>query len=285
MKPSFKGWYYKQQANGKTLAVIPGKSSDCAFILVITNTASYNIEYDLSDYSEGSHGKDEILRIGDSSFSTSGIKLRINQNDISLNGDLEYRNLTPINGDIMGPFRFFPMECRHGIVSMKHDVHGKIILNSEEMDFSNGVGYIETDSGVSFPEGYAWVHCNDFKENCSIMAAVAKIPFMGFHFWGCICVVWIDGKENRLATYKGARILQCEHNIIIIKQGNYTLTVKANQQNAHNLAAPKSGVMSRIIKESPSCPAEFKFTKKGSTIFSGRSMYASYEYMMDGVLF
>ena len=282
MKPSFKGWYYKQQANGKTLAVIPGKSSDSAFILAITDTASYNITYNLSDYSEDRQGKDGILRIGDSSFSNSGIKLRINSDVLSLNGDLEYRNLTPIRGDIMGPFRFFPMECRHGIVSMKHSVHGRITLNNEEMDFYNGVGYIETDSGVSFPEGYAWVHCNDFKESCSIMAAVAKIPFMGFHFWGCICVVWIDGKEYRLATYKGAKILQCEHNIIKIKQGNYTLTVKANQQNAHNLAAPKFGVMSRIIKESPSCPAEFLFTKKGDTIFSDESLYASYEYMMNG---
>ena len=290
MKPTFKGWYYKQQANGKTLAVIPGKSSDSAFILVITDTASYNITYDLSDYSEDNHkkggdGKSGILRIGDSSFSNSVIKLRINCDDILLNGDLEYRILTPIKGDIMGPFRFFPMECRHGIVSMKHDVYGKITLNGEEMDFNNGVGYIETDSGISFPEGYTWIHCNDFKENCSIMAAVAKIPFMGLHFWGCICVIWIDGKEYRLATYKGAKILQCEHNIIKLKQGEYILTVKANQQNAHNLAAPKFGAMSRIIKESPSCPAEFLFTKKDNVIFSGESMYASYEYMMDGVLF
>jgi hypothetical protein len=39
MRPAFKGWYYKQQANGKTLAAIPGKSSDGAFIMVITDCA------------------------------------------------------------------------------------------------------------------------------------------------------------------------------------------------------------------------------------------------------
>jgi hypothetical protein len=83
------------------------------------------------------------------------------------------------------------MECHHGIVSMKHDVQGKVAFNGEEMDFNDGVGYIETDSGVSFPEGYTWIHSNDFNENCSIMAAVAKIPFLKRHFWGCICVVWL----------------------------------------------------------------------------------------------
>jgi len=124
IKPTFKGWYYKQQANGRTLAIIPGKSSTRAFILVITDAASYNISYNLSEYKEG-----KVLRIGNSSFSSSGIKLRINNNNISLNGNLKYRNLTPIKGDIMGPFRFFPMECRHGVVSMKHDVFGQIELN------------------------------------------------------------------------------------------------------------------------------------------------------------
>ena len=242
---------------------------------MITDTTSYSIPYNLSDYKEG-----KVLRIGNSSFSSSGIKLRINNNNISLNGNLKYRNLTPIKGDIMGPFKFFPMECRHGIISMKHDVFGQIELNGEKWSFNNGTGYIETDSGISFPEGYTWVQSNDFKKNCSIMAAVAKIPFAGFHFWGCICVVWIDGKEYRLATYKGAKICRCEHNVIELRQGKYRLIIKVNQQIAHNLAAPKTGIMSRIIKESASCPAKFLFIKGNNIIFSGESMYASYEYMM-----
>jgi len=255
--------------------VIPGKSSNSAFILIITETAAFNIPYNLSDYKEG-----ETLQIGSSSFSSSGIKLCITHNNISLIGSLEYRNLTPIKGDIMGPFRFFPMECRHGIVSMKHDVCGNVTLNGEKINFDNGVGYIETDSGSSFPEGYTWIHCNDFEQNCSIMAAVAKIPFGGFHFWGCICIVWVDGKEYRLATYKGAKIPRCEHNLIMLRQGKFSLTIEANQQIVHSLAAPKSGIMSRMIKESASCPAKFVFTNGNDIIFAGESMYASYEYMM-----
>ena len=241
---------------------------------MITDTASFNIPYTLSDFNEN-----KVLRVGSSSFSSSGIKLRVNNNDISLNGILRYHKLTPINGDIMGPFRYFPMECRHGVVSMKHNVCGEIELNGEKWDFSSGTGYIETDSGFSFPETYTWIQSNDFKANCSIMAAIAKIPFSGFHFWGCICVVWLNGKEYRLATYKGAKIHQCAHNVIELRQGKYKLTIKANQQNTHNLDAPQTGIMSRVIKESASCPAKFHFTEGSNTIFYGESRYASYEYV------
>ena len=276
MKPTFEGWYYKQQANGKTLAIIPGKANDGAFVQIITDNQSFNIPFNLSEYR-----KSNILRIGENEFSNIGIKLNIKRDDISVFGELKYSHLTPIHGDIMGIFRFFPMECRHGIISMKHDVDGEIILNVEKFSFNNGVGYIETDSGCSFPESYSWVHNNDFKENCSIMASVAKIPFAGLRLWGCICVVWLDGKEYRLATYNGAKILRCEHGTIELKQGKYHFTVKVNQQNAHSLAAPTLGTMRRLIKESASCPAEFTFTENGRTIFSGESNSASYEYVMD----
>lgn len=276
MRPFFEGWYYKQQFNGKTLAVIPGRSDDGAFIQVITDNNSYFIPYNISEYK-----KDRTLQIGENYFSDSGIILKVKHNDISIYGELKYSGLIPIQGDIMGFFRFFPMECRHGIISMKHDVSGEIILNGEKYDFNNGTGYIETDSGYSFPESYSWVHSNDFKAECSITAAIAKIPFAGFNFWGCICVVWLNGKEYRLATYKGAKILRCENGMMEIKQGKYNLTVNVNRQHAQNLPAPKSGLMKRVIKESASCPADFLFTENGRVVFSGESKNTSYEFEMD----
>jgi len=279
MKKYFKGRYYKQQANGKTLAVIPGRGDGIAFILVVTDEASYNIPYPLSAYSKCK--KCGTVQIGHSTFSNAGAKLRIKRQELTLIGDLKYGRLTPINGDIMGPFRFFPMECRHGVISMRHRVSGKVALNGKTLDFDNGVGYIESDSGVSFPRKYTWVHCNNFDkniQNASIMAAVAHIPFFGFSFWGVICVVHIDGREYRLATYKGVKIIRCQHNLIELAQGKYRLLIETRQKKAHNLAAPKDGVMSRIIKESPSCSARFTFTEDGRVIFDGTSKYASYEY-------
>jgi hypothetical protein len=279
-KPYFEGWYYKQQAGGKTLAVIPGRADGGAFIQVVTETASYHIEYPLAAYKlmRRKAFNKFILQIGDNYFSHSGIRLNISQHDISLSGELKYRNLTPLNGDIMGPFRLFPMECRHEVISMKHHVSGEIILNGESLCFHDGTGYLEADSGHSFPESYTWAHSNHFKANCSIMAAIAKIPFCGFRFIGCICVVWLNGKEYRLATYKGVKILRCEHNLIELKQGKYHLVIASGQKNAHQLAAPKAGVMSRFIKESASCPAVFVFKINHEVVFSSESKNTSYEY-------
>ncbi|MCL2840609.1 MAG: hypothetical protein FWE05_07515 [Defluviitaleaceae bacterium] len=272
----FEGWYYKHQANGKSLSIIPGRSYDEAFVMVVTDGKSYYIPYPLSEYRKG-----DTLIVGGNIFSPDGITLAIHHETLVLTGEITYTNLTPIHGDIMGPFRFFPMECRHGIVSMLHTLHGEIILNGEVQCFTGGKGYIESDSGYSFPSGYTWVHSNDFEKNCSIMASVARIPFYGLKFWGCICVVWLNGQEYRLATYKGVKILRCEAGMIALKQGRYQLTITIPDPLVkHKLPAPRAGKMSHSIRESLSCPAHFRFMEDGHCLFDERSNTSSYEYEM-----
>ncbi len=273
MRKFFEGFYYKHQANGRTLALIAGKAEDCAFIQIITDSSSYNINFHSSEYK-----KSDKIFIKGNEFSNSGIKININEDEIQIKGELQYSSLMPIQYDIMGPFKFFPMECRHIVISMKHNVMGNIVLNGEKFDFDNGMGYIEGDSGYSFPKTYSWIQSNEFEENISIMASVALIPFMGFHFWGCICVLMMNGKEYRLATYKGARILRNEFGKIEISQGKFNLKISVNQKRADELSAPQSGKMDRKIKESASCPAELLFTENDRTIFHGKSSFASYEY-------
>lgn len=273
MKAYFEGWYFKHQANGRTLALIPGKSIDEAFIQVVTNNEAYYITYPLSDYH-----KSDVVDIGGNIFSDSGILININRPELKLKGEIDYENLVPIKGDIMGPFKFFPMECRHGIMSMNHDLSGCVKLNGETYNFDGGKGYIESDSGKSFPDSYTWVHCNDFKEDCSITAAVAKIPFYGLKFWGCICVITLNGKEYRLATYKGVKIVICEPGIIELKQGKYCLLIKVHSEGGHSLPAPRFGKMNHAILEDISCQASFKFTKGKQVLFDSLSHQASYEY-------
>jgi hypothetical protein len=47
----------------------------------------------------------------------------------------------------------------------------------------------------------------------------------------------------------------------------------------HELPAPDSGAMSRVIRESLSCPARFRFTEDGRVLFDGESAHASYEWV------
>jgi hypothetical protein len=275
MKNRFEGWYYKHQVNGKSLAIIPGRAKDGAFVQVVTDNRAYNIPYPLHKFQ-----KDKMLRVGGSTFSCSGISLDIRRPELTLAGEIQYSGLTSVSGDIMGPFRFFPMECRHGVISMAHRLRGAVSLDGENYDFTGGIGYIESDSGRSFPEEYTWVQCNNFDRDCSIMASVARIPFYGLRFWGCICVVWLDGCEYRLATYRGVKILRCEPGVIELRQGKYRLSVTIDSWKGHELAAPNSGAMSHIIRESLSCPARFKFSEGDRVLLDEKSNHASYEYEM-----
>ena len=137
MNRFFKGYYYKHQKNNNVISFIVGKANNEEFIQIITNDKSYNVPF-----------------IGQNKFSTDGIDLNIMYDDLSVKGKLTYSNLSPIKYDIMEPFKFFPMECKHTIVSMRHKLEGKLNFNGKELDFSNGIGYIEGDSGRSFPKNY-----------------------------------------------------------------------------------------------------------------------------------
>ncbi len=260
MKKFFDGDYYKHTNGSDVLCFVVGRTNDEEFIQVITRDKSYNIPY-----------------IKGNSFSYEGIKLDIHTDELDLTGEIKYSPLSPIKYDIMGPFKFFPMECRHRVISMYHALSGNVTLNGTKMNFDDGIGYIEGDSGTSFPSYYTWLHANDFKEKCSVMVSVANIPFAGLHFKGCICVVQYGGKEYRLATYLGVKVVCCNEKEIILKQGKYRLNIKLGEICGHPLAAPDLGEMSRTIIETPACPAEYSFYIKDKQIFKMDSNMTSFE--------
>ena len=271
----YEGWYLKHQNNGRTLCFIPGRSEDHAFIQIITDEKAFNFKYPLSDYRKK---EDEII-IGNNIFSVNGVSFLLDNDEISIRGTLNYRNLTRLKYDIMGPFSVFPMETKHTVISMNHDLYGSVKLNGETLSFNGGKGYIEGDRGSSFPKNYSWVQCNDFTENLSIMLAIANIPFGAISFTGCIGIVQIDKDQYRFATYKGVKILEYTENRINIKQGSHRLVIETSPHKGHGLPAPDKGKMDRIIHENPSGKARFKFYRKKRLIFDCQSDGASYEYV------
>lgn len=283
-KSFFEGWYFKHQKNENTIAFIPGINIDkdgnkSAFIQVITNTNSYNIKYSFLDFK---CSKDELeIQIGKSIFSKEGIDINIEDRDMSIRGKINYKELTPIEHDIMGPFHEIPfMECNHGVISLYHKLTGRIKLNDKEIDFNDGVGYIEKDWGSSFPKEYLWIQCNCFENHeCSIMVSIADIPFMGMNFRGCICSVYYEGEEYRLATYNGVKIVNCSDKFVFLKRGKYKLKVHFTNNSAQNLLAPEKGNMSRIIQENLACRGRFEFYIEDELIFNLYSNNCSFEYL------
>jgi len=217
----FEGWYLKQvDAEGRqVLAVIPGVSysedgtARHAFVQVVPaggtmHYFAYPIEafgYDASDPFS--------IRIGDNTFSTSGMTLALEDDIASVSGQLRFGAwrpwpVTALSPGIMGWYRFVPrMETYHAVLSMDHDVTGTIRLNADTLTFDGGRGYVEKDWGRSFPSSWIWAQSNNFgMPGTSVTASVARIPWMTGDFVGNIAGLLHDGALHRFATYTGAHL-------------------------------------------------------------------------------
>ena len=284
-RPYFEGWYFKcQTKDGKTIALIPaihkdGSGQGSASLQVISEAGTWWLEYPEAEF----HAVRQPLRIslGSNTFSVEGISLQVERSGLSLHGNLWHGPLTPLQSDIMGPFRFISdLECTHGVVSMGHRLDGTLTLNGKTLDFSGGSGYIETDRGRSFPDKYLWTQCNWVKpETTGLMLAVATIPILKrVRFTGVICSIQYNKREYRLATYKGARIKTwSEHGAEVI-QGKYRLLVEVLEKQGQPLRAPVEGAMGRIIHESLCSKVRYCFWEKGQLLFDHTDDGASFEY-------
>lgn len=273
----FKGWYFKCCADNQTIAFIPAfhrsNHKETASLQIITNDAALNMPFDFLKYQENPLS----AKLGNCIFSEKGIKLNIHTDKLTANGTLKFSKLSPIQYDIMGPFKFVPfMQCRHSVFSMKHRIDGQLTINGQQYIFKNGIGYIEGDCGTSFPKRYIWTQCH-FK-NGSLMLSVADIPLSGVHFTGIIGIVLLNEKEYRIATYLGAKVTHISRNSVTVKQGNFQLTASLIEKNAHPLYAPDNGQMSRTILESASCKAYYRFSYKEKILCEFTSKRASFEF-------
>jgi hypothetical protein len=229
-KSFFEGWYFKHQAENSIISFIPGFNTDTegnsqAFLQIIMNGNSYSVPYPITDFSIDR--RKFILRLGNNSFSKRGIKINIKTEEITMTGKLRFGRILPIRNTIMGFFKYLPgMECKHEIISMYHRIYGEFILNGVKYPFYPGIGYIEKDLGHSFPGSYQWIQCNYFPgETCSVFLSIADIPYHGLKFKGCICAIIYQGKEYRLATYKGVKIVNSGPREICLRQGRYQLKI------------------------------------------------------------
>lgn len=110
------------------------------------------------------------------------------------------------------------------------------------------------------------------------MLSIADIPVLGMHFNGIICIVLWQGREYRLATYLGARVVCIRNGVVRITQRNMELEAKLLESFDNPLKAPKMGNMVRIIRESVACRALYRFRIGKQTLFEIESDRASFEY-------
>lgn len=266
----FAGWYFKHQKGDAMVAFIPGRAQSGAFVQMLSPEGSRQFAVSHLSVRGG------VLRADGCRFSRRGCRIRLP----GVRGEIRYGPFAPLGSHIMGPFRFFPMECRHGVLSMAHSLRGSITVEGRRYDFDGGLGYAETDSGTSFPRSYLWMQCNDFPEPCSLMLAIARIPFGVLAFRGCICAILYRGREYRLATYRGVRISSFSPEHIRLSQGSLSLELDMTPARAgHPLRAPKQGRMSHTIRESCNVRLRARLTQRGKTVFDLQSDHGVYEFV------
>lgn len=273
----FYGWYLKCQSDTKTLAVIPAVHKNgrqqSSSIQIITDQNAWIVPYTMEEFQR----RRRHISIGENRFGPEGIQLRIQTEGLNIKGKLYFGPLQPLKYDIMGPFALVPfMECRHSVWSMRHSVRGTVCINGQAYSFHNACGYWEGDRGRSFPKTYIWTQC--LFHDGSLMLSVADIPMAGRHFTGIIGVVLWHGKEYRLATYLGARVVRIGNREIRIIQENMEFEARLLESSGHPLKAPMKGDMVRTIHESAACQAFYRFRKAGYTLFEFKTDRASFEY-------
>ena len=262
-KNRFFGKYYKFISDdGYTFALIISHANEGDMLQLVTPTKGYFVKDTKSV-----------------SIDNNVISINIHEDDISLEGTLTLGELHPLSKKVMGPFSILPMECKHEIYSMYHRVNGVVTLNkNRKIIFTNSLGYIEGDSGHSFPTKYIWY--NSITEECTLTLAIATIPLLGFiNFTGLLCFIKGKDYEYRFCTYNGGKIISKKEDKIIIKKGKFLFELDISSSGGHNLKAPTKGNMIRYIKENINVPTKYRLKYKDKILIEQEDPLSSLEYM------
>ncbi len=293
----FEGWYYKlvNRDRSRSLALIPGlalgerKDQAHAFLQAVDaqrGIVAY-LRYPLSMF-HADHRRVDV-RIGNNRFQTTGFSVNHEDDTHTLQGEMRFTDIEPypvggLHRGIMGPFTFVPfMECRHGVVSLRHRLEGGLLFDGEWIDFTDGEGYVEKDWGRSFPSAWVWLQASHFAQpGTSFMFSVAQIPWLGRHFTGLLCFLKTKDRFIRIATYNGARIERLEITAdrveARIRHPRGRLDMEAVLSPGSVLRAPKNGVMIGSIEETLEAVVTIRlYDRAGHVWFEGTGSHTAME--------
>lgn len=295
----FEGWYLKCVDAQRThpIALIPGVSFDAtggtshAFVQVVRpgGHTTY-LEYPLDAFTFDSDRFE--IAVGPNTFSSAGMRLDIARDGVELHGEIEFGTLSPwpvslFAPGVMGWYRFVPrMECYHAVCSLDHELSGTLSIDGAHVDFTGGRGYAEKDWGRSFPSSWVWAQSNHFDSTgTSVTLSVARIPWMGDAFVGCIAGVFVNGGLYRFATYTGARLTAFSSwpggAQMTLQDHAYRLDAEVDAADTAPLRAPVHGRMIARADESLGARIRVKLTRRrdGLVLLDEFGVHAGVEIM------
>ncbi len=263
--PYFEGWFFKAVSADRThvWAFIPGvywapnPQDSHAFIMVLDGTHHHSTfhRFRLDDFSASRQKLD--IRLGANRFTKDGMILNIDDSSRQIKGEIECGRMQPwprrlTSPGAMGWYAFLPfMECYHGVLGFDHPVAGRLQIDGTSHSFDGGRGYVEKDWGRSFPRAYIWMQSNHFfTPGVSLMASVARIPWLNKDFNGVLIGLKLPQAFYRFATYTGAKLQACEvfkkQVRVIVRQRRYRLELIADRTPTGELHAPTGSGMVKV---------------------------------------
>ncbi len=296
-KNFFEGWFFKvvDPDGDHVYSFIPGiffgknRKNKYAFIQVMngkTGETMYH-RYTSNEFTAARNSFD--IQISINRFKRDRLTLDIANDEQTVRGTLQFSNLVPwpitfLSPGIMGWYSYIPfMECNHGVVSLDHDIEGALTIDGAKIDFTGGKGYIEKDWGKSFPEAWIWIQSNHFETpRTSVVASVAKIPWLFSSFRGFIIGFLHNKKLYRFATYTGAKItnlvLTDEFVSLTVEDKRYRLEIKTKRGKTGMLFSPHGTDMMERTAESLDAVTDVRLTTKSakgnSIIFEGTGIHS-----------
>lgn len=299
--PYFEGWYFKlvNAQENCSYAVIPGvfRSADSpagsAFVQFFDGRSGTVTRFDYP-YTEFASARRRFdINIGPNRFRSDALLLNLQNEHLTVRGHLRFKDTTPWpvtwrSPGIMGWYAWAPfMQCYHGVVSLDHRIAGRLEVNSQAVDFTEGRGYIEKDWGRAFPSSWIWVQCNHFEvTGVALTASVAIIPWIRGAFPGFIIGLHHRGNLFRFATYTGARILQLSFTDdevqLTVADRRHELRIFARRQPPVGLLhAPSAEGMTRRIGETLAAEVAVSLRKGRQIIFEGHGRHGGLEMVGD----
>ena len=197
-------------------------------------------------------------------------KIKIQTDEIQLDLDFSKKQEQQSGKNTMGNYYLLPnLPCYHAIVDGYHSVNGQIQYLNDSYTFTNAVGYLEKNWGISFPEKYIWMHAFDAKNTDNqLLFSQADIKWNGRTFIKHLGFIKLNGIYFDLRKLKKCKtaISNKDENkqFISIKSKFLEIEMNISYKKPIFFKGPQNGKMERIIEHYNDIILEGKVLHKSS---------------------
>ncbi len=296
----FEGWYFKliDKKMENVFAFIPGvffspePVYSHAFIQVVDGIErSYRYErFPESRF----HAESDVfsLTIEDNRFGREGVSFNLKRPRVVITGDLSFKNHLDwpdnfLNPGSMGFYNYIPrMQCYAQVCAMDFDLEGSLNINSREIDFSGGKGYIEKNWGSAFPFSWIWIQSNHFqKARASLSVSLGHIPFLFTSFRGFLAGLYVEGTFYEFTSMNRSRVEVSQKGTdltmrLFNRRYNLTLETETKSWDFILLNGPRGKQMIPLVHENLQglVHLELKNNASGEIIFEDTGRCTGVEY-------